>query len=75
MSKFLLEAKTSVIAAQDRLQLYAATDWMCEQGRFNFDMQLSYGENARHAMAQSKPAVAEVLNLAQKRIDAWELMG
>jgi hypothetical protein len=47
---------------------------MCEQGRFNFDMQLSYGENARHAMAQSKPAVAEVLNLAQKRIDAWELM-
>jgi hypothetical protein len=49
------------------LELYSAVEWCLSQSRFTYDQQLSYRENAELARLQSLPALADVLELADKK--------
>jgi hypothetical protein len=67
MSAWLIEAKSEILRASSLLELHAATENLCHLGRYTYDEQMSYSENAELALLQSKPAVAECLQLAHKR--------
>jgi hypothetical protein len=68
MAKWLIEARASVLRSTTRLELYSAVEWCLSQSRFTYDPQLSYGENAALAKEQSLPALANVLELAEKKV-------
>jgi hypothetical protein len=67
MSAWLIEAKSEILRASSLLELHAATENLCHLGRYTYDEQMSYSENAELARLQLKPAVAECLQLAEKR--------
>jgi hypothetical protein len=67
MAKWLIEARSSILRSTTRLELYSAVEWCLSQSRFTYDQQLSYRENAELARLQSLPALADVLELADKK--------
>lgn len=67
MSAWLIEAKSEILRASSLLELHAATENLCHLGRYSYDEQMSYGENAELARLMDNKPVAECLQLAEKR--------
>lgn len=66
MMKGLIEIKSCILSAASKAQLNHAINEACELGRYQYADDCDYAENAEMALRQGKPAVAEVLRLANK---------
>jgi hypothetical protein len=65
--KGLADIKASILCAASLGQLNHVVVDACADGRFHFDPESDYEENAMMALSQEKRAVAEILQYAHKR--------